>query len=267
MDALNHYDELLNYAREGSDIWRINHRSSDTVEIDPDTAALLTLMREFCVETGGVLEPAIRPVTELWDFKQEKRIPMAEALEKALGEVASLAWTIEDGSFVASDSRVRLDVGAVAKGFIADRVKDVMQAEGVSSCIINLGGNVLCIGCRPDGRPFSVGVMDPGDESSYAFALELNDLSAVTAGAYERCFYVDGVRYHHIIDPETGYSARTGLESVTVTGPVSAVCDALSTTLFIMGEERGRAFLEEYNRAHGAEYAAYFLKEEVLNSN
>ncbi len=260
-DALDAYDAMMNYSREGSDIYKINHRSSDRVEITEDTAKLLVLCREFCEESGGVLEPAIRPVTELWDFKEEKKVPPAETIQEALGRVRSLQWKVEGNEFVALDGDVRIDVGAVAKGFIADRVKEVMIENGVTSGIINLGGNVLCIGKKPDGKPFSIGVRDPKDEKGYAYALESDDASVVTAGAYERSFEEDGVRYHHILDATTGYPARTGLESVTVTGPESAVCDGLSTTLFIMGETKGREFLESYNQKHGSAYEAYFLKE------
>ena len=267
VDALNAYDDSMNYSKEGSDIYNINHRSSDRVAVSPDTAEMLKLARDFCEETDGVLEPAIRPVTELWDFKNDKKVPDADLIEEALTKVRSLAWDVEGDEFVAYDEDVRIDVGSIAKGFIADKVKNVMKESGVTSGIINLGGNVLCIGERPDGTPFSVAVRDPEKEDGYSVALELNDTSAVTAGAYERCFIEDGVRYHHIIDPKTGYSARTGLESVTIVGPVSAVCDGLSTSLFIMGEEQGQEFLDEYNNRHNTDYTAYFLEEGKTEQN
>ena len=243
VDALNRYDDIMNYSKEGSDIYNINHRDSDTVSIDPDTAEMLRMSRELCVETEGVLE--------------------ASKIEEALTRIKSLKWYIEGDTFTAEDPDVLIDVGAVAKGFIADKVKTVMKENGVSSGIINLGGNVLCIGERPDNTAFTVAVKDPQNESGYSNVLELNDLSAVTAGAYERCFEENGVRYHHIIDPKTGYSAQTGLESVTVVGPVSAICDGLSTSLFIMGEDKGKEFIEQYNVEHKTDYAAYFLKEEA----
>ncbi len=267
VDALNHYDDIMNYSKEGSDIYNINHREQERVTIDHDTADMLKLARELCIETDGVLEPAIRPVTELWDFKEVKKVPDEDSLSLALTKVKSLAWDIEGDEFVAADEDVRIDVGAIAKGYIADRIKEVMHDNGVSSGIINLGGNVLCIGTRPDGTPFSVGITDPGSEEGYFMALELDDTSAVTAGAYERYFVEDGIRYHHIIDPRTGYSARSGLESVTVVGPVSAICDGLSTSIFIMGEDKGRQFLESYNTSHDTDYEAYFLAEEELGAD
>ena len=262
VDALNDYDDTMNYSKEGSDIYNINHRSTNRVKISEDTAKMLGLARELCEETGGVLEPVIKPVTELWDFKDEQKVPDAALIKEALTKVKSLAWHIEGDEFVADDEAVRIDVGAIAKGFIADEIKTVMKDNGVTSGIINLGGNVLCIGERPDGTPFSIGVKDPGSEDGYFVALELDDISAVTAGAYERCFVEDGIRYHHIIDPTTGYSARTGLESVTVVGPVSAICDGLSTSMFIMGKDKAEAFLADYNARHKSDYKAYYLAEE-----
>ena len=264
VEALNRYDDLFNYSKEGSDLWRINHRTEDRVEIADETLEMLKLARSMCELSGGVLEPAIRPVTELWDFKDEKKVPEEQKLKEALGRVKSLAWDVNDGAFIAYDRDVRIDVGAIAKGYIADLIKAVMKEHGVSSGIVNLGGNVLCIGHRPDGSAFSVGITDPGSKDGYWKALELDDISAVTAGAYERCFEENGIRYHHIIDPSTGYPARSGLESVTVTGPVSAVCDGLSTTLFILGEEQGTAFLERWNADHDGLYTAYFLPEKNL---
>ncbi|MDO4962374.1 MAG: FAD:protein FMN transferase, partial [Eubacteriales bacterium] len=241
VEALNKYDDMINFSKEGSDIYRINHRETSEVDISEETAEILLLEREFCELTGGVLEPAIKPVTELWDFKEEKKVPDEKELKSALSKVKSLKWDVSDGKFIAYDADVRLDVGASAKGFIADKIKEVLIENGVTSGIINLGGNVLCIGHKPDGGLFSVAVYDPEHEDSYAFSMEIDDTSVVTAGAYERYFIEDGIRYHHIIDPSTGFPAQTGLESVTIVGPESGICDCLSTSLFIMGEERGKA--------------------------
>ena len=263
-EALNTYDALFDYNKENSDLYRINHRDGDKVEISSDTAALLTLSEEICDASGGALEPAIRPVSWLWDFKEEKKIPPADALKKALEEVVSGAWHVEQNDnkwyFVAEDPRVRIDVGAVAKGFVADGIKDVMLRHEVRSAIINLGGNVLCIGNKPDGSPFKIAIRDPRHENGYEKVLELTDCSAVTAGIYERFFEEDGVVYHHILDPDTGMPVQNGLMSVTVTGPSSGVCDALCTAIFVKGETEGNRFLEQYNRENGTEYRAYYLR-------
>ena len=273
-EALGRYDALFDYNKESSDIYRINHRTGDRVEIDAETAALLQLSEEICGISEGALEPAIRPVTWLWDFKEEKKIPDAEALAKALLQVVHGAWHVESEDehaekpspedrkwyFVAEDPRVLIDVGAVAKGFVADRLRDVMAAQGVRSAIINLGGNVLCIGRKPDGSPFKIAIRDPRIDSGYEEVLEIEDGSAVTAGIYERYFEQDGVVYHHILDPESGMPVQNGLLSVTVTGSSSGVCDALCTAIFVKGESEGKALLERYNRTKKSDYRVYFIR-------
>ena len=271
-DALGRYDALFDYNNESSDIYRINHRTGDRVEIDADTAALLQLSEEICGISEGAFEPAIRPVTWLWDFKEEKKVPDADALEKALSQVVHGAWHVEHGNaddpssedgkwyFVAEDPRVLIDVGAVAKGFVADRLRDVMLAQDVRSAIINLGGNVLCIGRKPDGSPFKIAIRDPRTESGYEEVLEIEDCSAVTAGIYERYFEQDGIVYHHILDPESGMPVQNGLLSVTVTGPSSGVCDALCTAIFVKGESEGKALLERYNDTEESDYRVYFIR-------
>ncbi len=260
MEALGSYDALLDYNKEDSDLYRINHRTSDRVEIDPETADLLETAAEFRTLSGGALEPAIRPVTLLWDFKEKKEVPAAEDLKKALGEVAGGGWHVEKDPavFVADDARARIDVGAVAKGFIADRIKETMLEHGVSSAIVNLGGNVQCIGKKPDGSPFRIAIRDPRSDDGYGQVLELDDCSAVTAGIYERCFEKDGVTYHHILDPVTGMPVQNGLFSVTVTGPSSACCDAMCTAAFVLGREDGEAMIRAYNESRGTEYSVYF---------
>jgi len=293
---LEDLDALLDYNKESSDLWRINNRTEEKVPISEDTAKLLLISEEISDLSDGALEPAIRPVTWLWDFKEEKKVPSKEDLEKALSEVVPGAWHVEeetskgsgqdaagtknrleigesksgqettgsgDGQwfFIAEDPRVRIDVGAVAKGFVADRIKDVMLGSGVTSAIINLGGNVLCIGEKPGGMPFKIAVRDPRTKSGYGDKIfELRDSSAVTAGTYERSFEEDGVTYHHILDPVTGMPVQNGLISVTVTGPESAVCDALCTAIFVKGETDGKALLERYNEENSTHYEVYFLK-------
>ena len=263
LDALSAYDALLDYNNEDSDIYRINHRETNRVEIEPLTVRLLETSKEFRDLSGGALEPAIRPVTLLWDFKEKKQVPDKEALAKALSEVAGDGWHVESDpvtAFVADDERVRIDVGAVAKGFIADGIKENMQLHGVTSAIINLGGNVLCIGKKPDGSPFRIAVRDPRSESGVGeTVLELEDCSAVTAGIYERYFEEDGVTYHHILDPATGMPVQNGLLSVTVTGPSSTCCDAMCTAAFVLGKEKGEALIRRYNEENGTDYAVYFL--------
>ena len=157
-----------------------------------------------------------------------------------------------------------MDVGAFAKGYIADRLKDILMDSGVSSAIINLGGNVLCFGKDRDGDSFKVGVRYPEHLSDeIAFTVEADDISVVTAGTYERYFEYEGRRYHHILDPATGYPADSDLCSVTVAGESSALCDALCTTLLIKGRDEGESWLRKYNQDNKTSYEAWFIDEDM----
>ena len=272
-ELLGHYDLLFGPEGESSDIRRINERSTDRVAIDPDTAGLFESILPVYEAAGGDLEVTIEPLTELWDVKERTVPPDEQEIGSALSRICYGGWHIETDSdghsyFVVEDPELRVDVGAFAKGYIADRLKDCLKEGGVSSGVINLGGNVLCFGSNMDGGDMHVGIRDPEDSSSYIMEIPARDISVVTAGIYERYFEYDGVRYHHIIDPATGYPVQNELLSVTVTGESSVLCDALATTLLIKGTEEGMAFLQEFNEEQGSSYAAYFINRdrEVIGS-
>lgn len=261
MDALSAYDDLLNPLKEGSDIYKINHRTSETVELQEETARMLSAVRKLEQMSGGDFEPVIAPLTDFWDIQHRKKAPAEAEVAEKRKEVVSGAWEVKGTSFYAYAPALKIDIGAFAKGFIADRLRDLLRTEGVTSAVISLGGNVLCLGEKPDGEPFRIGLKKPerGSEE-YLDVLDINDLSVVTAGIYERYFEEDGVIYHHILDPKTGWPVQNELAAVTVVGPSSELCDALSTTLFIKGEKDGTAFLSEWNEQEGGAYSAYFIR-------
>lgn len=272
MEEISRFDALFDAEKESSDLYRINHRNDagqteNRVKISADTARMLKRAAEIEELSGGALLTSIRPVTELWDFKEKKQVPDPVLLEKALRDSHAASWhleeeTEEDAVFVAEDPAVKMEAGAFAKGYIADRVREVLRDNGVTSAIIDLGGNIQTLGGKPDGTPFSVGIRDPKGEKSYVEILTAKDTSVVTAGSYERFFIENGVRYHHILDPETGYPVQNGLESVTVTGPESVICDALATACFVLGPEKGAGLLTTYNTLHQTAYEGRFLTED-----
>ena len=142
----------------------------------------------------------------------------------------------------------KLDLGAIAKGYIADKMKAYLESVGIKSGIIYLGGNVLLIGSRPNGNTYKVGIQKPFDtEGSYAFTLDKSDCSIVTSGTYERYFEYEGRLYHHILDPKTGYPVDNGLSSITVITKKSTDADALSTMLFVMGPDAALSYAESHD--------------------
>ena len=144
-----------------------------------------------------------------------------------------------------TDPEAAIDLGGIAKGYIADRIKDYLVSQGVKSAIIDLGGNILCVGKRPDGEPFRIGIQRPfADRSETAAIVEIDGKSVVSSGIYERYFEKDGVLYHHILNPDTGYPYDNGLVSVTIISDESVDGDGLSTSCFALGLEKGMELID-----------------------
>lgn len=265
-EMLTYYDRLFDAEDPASDIYRINHRGTEetSVAISSDTARMLSGAKEVETFSEGALRTSIRPVTKLWDFKEKKEIPDADLLRTACEESLASSWHIEGSDetgymFTADEGPSEIEIGAYAKGYIADRIRDLLLSEGVASAIIDLGGNVQTVGENRDKTPFRIGIRDPKGEKAAVEVVEAKDLSVVTAGNYERYFDLDGVRYHHILDPATGYPVQNELDSVTVTGPSSFLCDAFATACFVKGTEEGISMIKDYNEKNHTGYRAYFL--------
>ncbi len=241
------YEKVLSKTIAGSDIDRLNRAGGAPVGVQPETAALLALAVEIGRESGGAFDVTIAPASALWDFRaDEPELPDPDALSDACRRIDFRNIAI-DGTVVTLENGAEIDLGGIAKGYIADCVADYLRSQGVTSACINMGGNVVTIGTKPDGSPWTVGVRDPnGTPEQSEEVLSLSDAAVVTSGTYERGFDLGGVRYHHILDPETGMPVQNGLASVTIVGTRSALCDALSTACFVLGEEKSRPVLERY---------------------
>lgn len=240
------YERVFSRTMEGSDVWRINHGEGRPVEVCDETAELLAIALEVCEKSGGALDITIAPASDLWDFKSEQpEIPDSGKLERA-AELVDYTKLDLEGNAVTLPAGMAIDLGAVAKGYIADRAAEYLKERGVSSAILNLGGNVMALGSKPDGREWSVGIQDPeGETGRTGYSIRVADKSVVTSGIYQRGFDRDGVRYHHILDSATGWPVQNGLASVTIIADSSAVADAMSTACFALGQERGMSLAEE----------------------
>lgn len=199
--------------------------------------------------TDGALDITVKPLSELWNFTgNEGVVPAKEEIDKALENVEYTKLTIDEGKI--NFNGAQIDCGAVAKGYVADRLKEFLVENGTTSAIINLGGNVLCIGDKPTGEEFVIGVKKPYSEE-VALGLRINDCSVVTSGVYERYFEVDGVKYHHILNPDTGMPCENGLLSVTIVAESSFECDALSTGCFVMGLDKAIELIDNMDDVYG----------------
>lgn len=241
---ISRLDALLSISSESSDIYRVNQDGSG--ELSEDTTELLTSALGYFHETDGLFDCTIEPIMEAWGFTTHNyHVPDPSELSELLPLVDASAVSLS-GNQVDLPSGARLDLGGIAKGFTSARVMDIFTRNGVTSGIISLGGNVQTLGRKPDGSLWRVGIQDPGDLNSMLAIVEVADEAVITSGTYQRCFELDGVRYHHIIDPRTGYPADSGLTSVTIISPDGTLADALSTSLFIMGVEKAAAFWQRH---------------------
>ncbi|MBQ1821643.1 MAG: FAD:protein FMN transferase [Clostridia bacterium] len=241
------YESVLSRTIEGSDVWRLNHAYGEPVEVNPETVELLRLAIEIGELSGGAFDVTIAPASELWIFTaDEPSLPDPDTLKNAVMRVDYRNIAIE-GNTVTLNNNAQIDLGGIAKGYIADRVAAYLREAGVASACINMGGNIVTIGKKPDGSEWTIGVRDPnGTAEQSEEVLSLADAAVVTSGNYERFFELDGVRYHHLLDPKTGMPVQNGMASVTIIGTQSALCDALSTACFVLGEQGSRALLDRY---------------------
>lgn len=233
------YELIFSRTDSRSELYALNH--SGGMAVSDELLELITLARDYAELSHGAFDFTLGAVSEMYDFSSDSpRAPSDAELAAAMEHTGWEKVSIDGNIVTLTDPGAVLDLGAIAKGYIADRVAELLLENGVDSAIINLGGNVLCLGSRPDGEDFTVGLQYPFEDVSRTIAnIRVSDMSVVTSGVYQRCFEQDGVFYHHILDPVTGRPCENGLLAVSVVSPRSADCDALSTVCFVLGLEDG----------------------------
>lgn len=234
-------ERLFSVTDKSSEIYAANHSGGRSVTVSDDTAALLSRALELCGETEGAMDVTVYPAVRAWGFTTDTyQVPPKNVLDELIKQI-DFTRIVLDGNTLTVPEGMELDLGAVAKGYAADRAAEVLEARGVESAKLELGGNIHLIGSKPNGSPWRIAVRDPSGEG-YMGVLETDGGAVVTSGGYERYFEQDGITYWHIIDPATGRPAQSGLVSVTIAAPSGALADALSTALFVMGREKAEAF-------------------------
>ncbi len=250
LEECGRYERLLSRTVEGSDVWRINHAGGKPVEVSDDTVILLQTARRVSAYSDGAFDVTIAPVSTMWDFTSGAAVvPDADAIARAAALVDYTRMDIE-GNTVTLPENMMIDLGGIAKGYIADEVKLYLMDRGVKSAVLSFGGNIVTIGLKPDGSPWKVGIQDIDKPTGEYMLVSLNfGGSTVTSGIYERGFETDGVYYHHILDPATGWPVQNELASVTIFSDSSMWGDALATAAFALGPEKGMALIEALNGA------------------
>ena len=249
-DKVTDYDDLMS-VHKATPLNEVNRRAGEPVEVPCEIADMTRQALAVAKETDGAFEPMIGPVVNLWKIGfGGEHVPSDAAIAQAVAKVDRSkvrVWNEGKRCMMQIGKGQSIDMGAIAKGFIGQRLSDILKAEGMKRGVLDLGGNIVAVGEKSDGRPWRIGIQHPAESRGGYFAVAaVKDESVITSGAYERFFEENGKRYSHILDPKTGRPAKTDISSVTIIDRDGARADALCTALFAMGWDRAEAFL----RAH-----------------
>lgn len=238
------YEKLFSRTDPESELYALN--AAGSMSVSDELLELITTALYYCELSGGRFDISMGAVSDMYGFSSSSpSLPPAEDIEEKLSHTGYEKIIIDGSTVTLTDPEAVIDLGAIAKGYIADRLGELLTEKGVESAIIDLGGNILCLGSKPDGSDFTVGIQYPYRSSSTTItAASLSSMSVVTSGVYQRYFEENGATYHHILDPETGYSINNGLISVSILSEKSVDCDALSTTVFALGLEEGMELVD-----------------------
>lgn len=248
MQEIDRLEALLSVEREGSDLYRLAQSAGkEWVEISPECQEVLTLAKDYWRLSEGHFDITTGPLIDLWSIRDGKgHYPTEAELKATLPRISSEKLQIGDGCAYLEEVGMKANLGAIAKGYIADQVKELLMKNGVKHAAIDLGRNLIFIGEKSDKSPFRIGVQSPFEErGELATILLISGKSVVTSGINERYFEYEGVKYHHILDPFTGFPADAGVASVTIISNQSVDGDALSTTSLLLGVEKGLALIEQ----------------------
>lgn len=241
---LRYFESILSKTVAGSDVYAINHADGNPTFVQPETADLIEKALEYSKLSHGLFDIAIGGVMDLWDFKAGI-VPEPSALEEALLHVDYRTVGLDGTCVTLTDPEATIDLGGIAKGYIADDIVSLLKARGCTSALLNLGGNTFALGTKPDKTPWHVGLQDPNQPRGTSLGNVLVvDRSVVASGTNERSFVKDGTTYHHLINPHTGMPLQGQTASATIVSERSVDGDACSTIAFLMGPEEGLPFIE-----------------------
>lgn len=236
-------DALFSVTNPKSEIATLNAADGADVTVSPEVYGLLETAVAYSEKFAGYFDITISPIVALWGFYSDVfAVPDAAAVQDALTQVDYHFVNLKSDLTVSLDGGAQIDLGAIAKGYAAEQVREVFANYGVQNALIDLGGNILALGSKQGAASWRVAVRDPFDSAAQLCILAVSNQALVTSGSYQRYFEQDGVRYHHIMSPETGEPAESDLISVTVITDDALYADTLSTALFVMGSDRAAAY-------------------------
>lgn len=240
--------------RDESDIYIFN-TSVESVELGEDPKELITRILELCVSTDGAYDPTVATLTELWDITGKARVPSQSEIAEALLHVGYETLTLEENVLTKADREVKLDLGGAGKGYACEQVIDILSESGGYG-LVSFGSSIGVYGEKPEGEAWNIAITDPYEPSSAIGYVTIYGGYISVSGDYERYAEIDGVRYSHIIDPETGYPVSNGVHSAVIYSDDAVVGDILSTALMVAGEEE----IEQFKQA-GIEFEALVISD------
>ncbi len=251
LSEIQRLDALLSTENTESEISLLNKKGS--AKLSEDSTYLYEKAKYIYDTTGGAYDITIYPLMKLWGFDGgEPSLPEDSEIKAVLANIGSDRLKYSDGTLTLGQSQ-GIDLGGIAKGYTSGRIMQIFEENDISSGVVSLGGNVQCYKKKPDGSLWRCGITDPDnpdDTSSLIGKVEVEDKAVITSGGYER-FFTDeksGVTYHHIMDPETGYSAKSGLKSVSIVSSDGTLADGLSTACFVLGREKALKYWENHRK-------------------
>lgn len=265
LSSLSDYELIFSRTNADSELYKVNQAisSGSAVHVSSDLYLALCMSRAASLISDGKFDFTLGMVSDLWNFTgEDPHVPDASVLSEAMSHagyehVILTSGDSADHILVSDEPELSIDLGGMAKGYIGSMVKQQLIDSGVTSALINLGGNVVTIGSKPDGKPFQIGISKPEkDSSDYVTTVEVSDACVVTSGIYQRYFEENGSWYHHILDSSTGYPINSDVASCSIVCENSALADILSTTLFAIGPTGTEAFLAEFAKSDLASLAS-----------
>lgn len=244
------YEQLFSRTIKGSDIYKINHAQGKPVKVAPETIELINDALSICKETDGLFDITVGQLTSLWNFSSENpKVPAQADIDKALSTVNYKNIIVKDDTVQLKNPDTWLELGAIAKGFIGDKLSMYLRDNGVTSGLINLGGNIITLGQADDGKgPWAIGIAAPyTHQQEVVGKVDMIDETLVTSGVYERYFEENNKKYHHVLNPKTGYPVKTDILGISIRGDEnnSTWCDGYSTTCLLLGSKKAKEYMKE----------------------
>ena len=264
IELCEYYQNLFDKNTTTSDVYRINHANGTLISVEQDTFDIIEKAILYGQESNGIFDITIGSLSELWDITNKTIIPEHSAIQTVLDSVGyqTIQLNQQETTIQLHSSNTKIDLGGIAKGYIADKLKEYLVSEGVEHGLINLGGNILLINDKPNHANYQIGIQKPfGKMGETCVSVSAVNKSIVTSGVYQRYFYENDKLYHHILDATTGYPVETDLLGVTIISDTSVAGDCYSTMCLAFGLEYGMEFLEKKEDAEGI----FITKDNVIH--